>query len=159
MTFSTPLIVLSVLAGAIVVLTLLIGYKLTWPSSLSPKKPFVSWFPKYRIGVSMPSGILENREPELALAYRLERLGFQQSHRDIDYLRFSRGSVMGDFHIEISKVDLTFRLPVDVQTILTVEYGAFAAFDTGDLWQFTAELQKRIETDDFPQVPDFADGD
>ncbi len=95
----------------------------------------------------------------MALLYRLNQLGFVEMGRDIDQIRFTRGSILGDFSVQIAKVDLTFRLPLDTETVLQVEYGAFAAFDTGDLWKFTTELKDRLEADDFPQSLDFDDED
>jgi hypothetical protein len=37
-------------------------------------------------------------------------------------------------------------LPLLSETELRVEYRAFAAFDTGDLWTFCRELQEKVGT-------------
>ncbi|MGF1579639.1 MAG: hypothetical protein ACFCD0_09775 [Gemmataceae bacterium] len=159
MTSSIPYIVTTVLVIVAVIFTVALGYKLRWPSTLPPTKPFISWFPKYRTVVVLTPVVVENQEPEMALLYRLNQLGFVEMGRDIDQIRFTRGSILGDFSVQIAKVDLTFRLPLDTETVLQVEYGAFAAFDTGDLWKFTTELKDRLEADDFPQSLDFDDED
>ena len=96
--------------------------------------------------MKVPQALLGSSDPPAALGERLRNFGFRVDKRTENVLRFTRRSALGDFSIKIAKVNLTFAMPLTADTEVLVEYGSFAAFDTGDLWTFTSELKAGLES-------------
>jgi hypothetical protein len=123
----------------------LVAYKLKPAGVLPASKPRFCFLPKFSSSVALPPDVTEASSPQEQLISRLEKLGFSVVRQSEDELVFSRGSALGDFTVEIAKLDITFDLPIGPSTPVEVAYGSFAAFDTGDLWQFTQELKSQLE--------------
>ncbi len=131
--------------AAVAIIGFLSAYKLKSPQPLPSSKPSFCFLPKFEGSISVPPINAETTQPTDFLAERLAEAGFSVAQRTDDELVFSRGSVLGDFSVKIAKVNMRFDLPIQPSTRFTIEYGAFAAFDTGDLWQFTQELKDIVE--------------
>jgi hypothetical protein len=110
---------------------------------LPAKKPGICWLPKYAFLLQLdgPASI----EDELIL--RLQDYGFEVAKRDARRIVFSRGSALGEFSIEITKLIATATLPLSNPVEMQIEYGiAFGCLcDTGDLWKFCRELMQKVE--------------
>ncbi len=130
-----------VIAGVLIIIMLLL-YRMRNPKEYPEKKPAFAMLPKYRLIVKLSAG---SNSKEL-LSNKLSTLGFKLSGDTSSQIVFSRGSVLGDISIKITKVNLKFDKPLSEKTGLTVEYGAFAFFDTGDLWEFIRELSDKLKS-------------
>ncbi|MGV7220290.1 MAG: hypothetical protein ACQ9MH_02045 [Nitrospinales bacterium] len=125
--------------------SLLTAYKLKPAGTLSKLKPSFCFLPKFKLSLTLSSDIMEAKNPQKRLINRLATFGFSILRESEDKLILNRGSALGDFSIKIAKINITFDLPLRSLTSIEVEYGSFAAFDTGDLWQFSQELKKSLE--------------
>ena len=141
MTISSILVVC-----AVTVAVFLCAYKLGAPVRFPTVKPRFCVLPKYDVRIIPPSYLIEAADPTAELARVLKPLGFAQSRKTDKFSEFSRGSLLGDFSVEIAKVNLTFSLPIISDLHCRAVYGSFAAFDTGDLWTLCSELKNKIET-------------
>ena len=112
---------------------------------LPSKKPFFCWLPKFKTTVELPPKIVNYGNPLQSLGDKLQELGFRLESQEASYARFTRGSKYGDFSTKIMKIDLTFSTPIKQETDMLVEYGEFAAFDTGDLWKLTNEVKQHLQ--------------
>jgi hypothetical protein len=110
---------------------------------LPDRKPLVCLLPKYFL--ALPLNIAKATQDELES--RLAMYGFRVNSADDNSVRFTRGSVLGDFSIKITKVNVIAALPLTDPVQLKVEYGVIfgCAFDTGDLWKFCRELTQQVE--------------
>lgn len=122
-------------------------YKKKQAVPLPDSKPGFSWLPKFTVQVEPAAGIVGGDDPVAALERRMSELGFRRTARDDAKIQFARGSLVGDFSVSIMNITLTFSLPIESPTTVLVEYGAFAAFDTGDLWKFATELRNNLAVD------------
>ena len=76
----------------------------------------------------------------------MESFGFHQKKQKEDHYSFSRGSVLGDLSIKITRVNIEIEKPIKNDCKVFLSYGNFApTFDTGDLWKFSRELKTKIE--------------
>ena len=121
---------------AVVFLTVL--YRLLPFREADGAKPSFALLPKYRkrIKHALSSEALESE---------LSHFGFKKVKESGSVSRFSRGSIMGDFSINLARVDVAVRPIAPGEHELTVQAGWVAAFDTGDLWQFITELARKLE--------------
>lgn len=134
---------LILVVGALVVI--FVAYRLKTSPGLPDTKPAFCLLPKYRVSLRLPPDIVSSSDPISVLGQRLAEFGFSESKREAGFVRYSRGSLLGDFSIKIAKVNLTFPLPLEADTVVEIAYGQIAAFDTGDLWRFATELKARTE--------------
>ena len=129
-----------------VVVAFLVAYKLKPFSELPANRPTICLLPKYLVPLHIPESVILSPRPAKSLESMLSGLDFKLEESPDSEIRFTRGSVLGDFSFKIAKVRVSVLLPLLSETQLRVEYGAFAAFDTGDLWKFCRELQENIGT-------------
>jgi len=100
----------------------------------------VAFFPKYKKRVKHALNPQQLEE-------KLAEFGFTKTGGDDALMAFSRGSVLGDISIKLSKVAVGLERITDKELEITVHAGWVVAFDTGDHWQFITELSERIEND------------
>ena len=127
-----------VIFAVITVILLTVLYKLLPFREAVGRKPLFSLLPKYKMTVHHS---LTNE----ALEAELARFGFKKKKGRGDASCFSRGSVLGDFSINLAKVDVSLHEIAPGEHELTVQSGWMAAFDTGDHWQFITELAQKLE--------------
>ena len=128
---------------ALVAITLL--YKVLPRRNLGEKKPFVSFLPKFKTSVKLPTVLLASENPEKGLEVVLSEYGFIKKSKNNSITKYSRGHVLGDFSIKLAKVNLLVTEPKSGLAELAIEAGWVVAFDTGDFWQFLTELKAKIE--------------
>ena len=126
------------------IVAFLVAYKLKPFSDLSVDRPALSVLPKYLVSVHISESVILSETPSKSLESMLSNLGFKLETTTDSEIRLMRGSVLGDFSLKIGKVRVSAPLPLLSKTKLRVEYGAFVAFDTGDLWTFCRELQEKV---------------
>jgi hypothetical protein len=129
-----------------VLVAFLVAYRLKPFLELSVARPALSILPKYLVSVHIPESVILSQTPSESLESMFCGLDFKLEKTTASEIRLVRGSVLGDFSLKIAKVRLSAPLPLLPETELQVEYGAFAAFDTGDLWTFCRELQEKVGT-------------
>lgn len=112
---------------------------------MSNKKPFISFFPKYKTKVALPSSVLNTENPEKELEKILSRFGFVKKSQNTGLTKYSRGHVLGDFSIKLAKVNLLVTTPASDSVDISIEAGWVVAFDTGDFWKFLTELKEKVE--------------
>ena len=122
----------------------LLAYRLKAPAALPPARPSFCFLPKYAFAIRLPANLTSASDPVAELSRLLAPLGFAESKRTADSVRYSRGSLLGDFSVEVAKVHLDVSLPLVSESHVRVAYGSFAAFDTGDLWSFCTELNVKV---------------
>jgi len=129
-----------------VIVAFLVAYKFKPFSELSVARPSFSVLPKYFVSVHIPESVILSETPSKSLESMLSSLDFKLEQTTESEIRLVRGSVLGDFSLKIAKVRVSAPLPLLSATRIRVEYGSFAAFDTGDLWKFCRELQEKLGT-------------
>jgi hypothetical protein len=134
---STNLIIIVVVA----VVAFTLSYKLVPHRQLSGKKPTLALFPKYRTEVNWVGLDLTLTEIETKLA----EFGFKKSKVENEVTFFQRGHLLGDFSVKLMKVKCGVSAPRKGKSIVTLEAGWMAAFDTGDFWTFLTELKQKLE--------------
>ncbi len=130
-----------IIYAIVLIIMMFIIYRIKIPKELPEKKPVIAWLPKYSTTVKLS----ENLSSGETLSRHLSAFGFKLAKETPENITFSRGSVLGDISIRITKVNLKFDKPLSGHTGLVIEYGALAFFDTGDLWKFTNELKGKLE--------------
>lgn len=120
-------------------------YNLRQPRVLPTAKPTFVLFPKYRVPIELPQRIIQSSTSVDDLAKSMSWWGFRPERMTGDYLRFTRGSAIGDFSTQFAKINVTFPVPFRQETEMWVEAATLALFDTGDLWLFSHELKQHIE--------------
>lgn len=129
------------LISIVVVLILFtVTYKFLPYRLLNSRKPSFAIFPKYRSEMSLK---IDDKELEKRLAAQ----GFKPTNVKQSISYFTRGSILGDISIKLAKIRVGVERAANSSSILTVEASWVAAFDTGDLWQFTSELVEILEDD------------
>jgi len=128
----------------VAVAAFLVAYKLKSPIPLPASKPSFCLLPKFAFTIHLPEELVGASDSVAELGRLLEPFGFAESAHTTGTVRYSRGSLLGDFSIRIAKVDLEFSLPLESKSHLRASYGSFAAFDTGDLWSFCSELRAKV---------------
>ena len=126
---------LAIVVVALVVITAL--YHLLPHREASGKKPAFALFPKYKARIKHS---LTNEQLEAKLA----AFGFEKKAESGSVMNFSRGSVLGNFSIELAKVNVTLEILSKNEIEIRVNAGWVAGFDTGDHWQFTRELVEKL---------------
>ena len=127
---------------AVVLVSLLVitlGYKLTPFRVPGKRKPLLAIAPKYRklVKTSLSDQEIESR---LALCEFKPSKNVKGGKST-----FIRGSVLGDFSVEVVKVKLGVERKSDGEIELLLEAAWLVAFDTGDFWTFIHELAQKIE--------------
>ena len=108
---------------------------------LPSNKPKFTWFPKYQVIIQLPDW-LQTTE---ALVTQLAELGFTLKTHDKTKLHFTRGCVLGDFSIKLTKINLHVELPLNDNPHFQLNAAWVVAFDTGDFWTFLTELKQLLE--------------
>ena len=128
---------------ALVGITML--YKALPHRNMGTKKPFISFFPKYKTKVALPSSVLNTDDPEKELEKILSKFGFVKKSQNGGITKYSRGHILGDFSIKLAKVNLLVTTHESGSVDISIEAGWVAAFDTGDFWKFLTELKEKVE--------------
>ena len=128
-----------ILTAIVVLVILTVIYRVLPHRELGAKKPMLAFFPKYRNQVASPDS---DDQVEQTMA----SLGFKKSKSRGGVTEYSRGSVVGDLSIKLSKVKVTFHPVSNGKLPFAVEAAWVVAFDTGDHWQFTKELGDKLES-------------
>jgi hypothetical protein len=141
MTFIRLIVIVSVVVAAF-----LVAYRLKPFSELSVRRPMLSVLPKYLVSIRIPTAVILSQNPSESLEEMLSSLDFKLEETTASEIRFTRGSVLGEFSFKVAKVRVSAPFPLLSETQMQIEYGAFAAFDTGHLWKFCRELQEKTGT-------------
>ena len=120
-------------------------YKILPHRKMREKKPFISFFPKYKTKVELPSSLLESENPGKELETALSKYGFLKKSKNGSVIKYSRGHILGDFSIKLAKVNLLVTEPESGCVEISIEAGWVVVFDTGDFWKFLTELKEKIE--------------
>ena len=112
-------------------------YKALPCRELGQTKPFLAFLPKYKISISHS---LDDDQIQALL----EQFGFKKKNSSEVFQKYTRGHILGDFSIKLSKVNVGLRKLSENTHEITVQAGWVAAFDTGDHWVFTKELSDKI---------------
>ena len=120
-------------------------YKSLPHRSMGEKKPFISFFPKFKTIVKLPSSLLDSENPEKELEAVLSKYGFTKKNKTNSITKYSRGHILGDISIKLAKVNLLVTEPESGSVEISIEAGWVVAFDTGDFWKFLTELKDKIE--------------
>ena len=130
-------------AVTLAVITML--YKSLPHRNMGEKKPFISFFPKFKTKVKLPASLLESGNPEETLETVLSEYGFNKKAKNNSITKYSRGHILGDISIKLAKVNLLVTEPTSGYVEISIEAGWVVAFDTGDFWKFLTELKDKIE--------------
>ena len=130
---------------AVITTAITVLYKIKPHKSLGEKKPFISFFPKFKTSVKLPSSLLESENIEKELESSLSEYGFIKKNKNGSTTKYSRGHILGDFSIKLAKVNLLVTEPNSGCVEIAMEAGWVVAFDTGDFWKFLTELKEKIE--------------
>lgn len=131
-----------IIVALVVVVIVTLLYKLLPYRPLGDKKPFVSLLPKYKTYVSLPDSLSEST----TLSQELAKYGFTIKSQTDEVVTYTRGHMLGDISIKLTKIDLKVSKPIANQSEFTIEAAWVVAFDTGDFWKFLRELKEKIET-------------
>jgi hypothetical protein len=121
--------------SAVLVTTVL--YKILPHRSLGAKQPIIAFLPKYK-------HVLEHAISKEKLERELTGYGFRKTKEQGNRTMFVRGSLLGDFSINLAKVKAGLIERSTNRYELTVEAAWVAAFDTGDHWKFLKELCNKL---------------
>mgnify|MGYP000073368739 CR=1 FL=1 len=126
------------IAAVLSVLVITVVYKLMPYRAVSGKKPFFTLLPKYRkeVDTSLNSDQLDRK---------LAQYGFKKNMSDGSTDYYTRGSLIGDFSVNLMKVRLGVSKQENGKSELTLEASWVVAFDTGDFWSFISELGHKLE--------------
>ncbi len=134
------------IAVIIVVVIFTLMYKMIPARPLKTKKPYFVLLPKFKTDVTLADRIINTNNPLATLSEELSKFGFTPSMQDESWATYSRGHILGDFSVNITKVNIKVAQPISNPISIFVEYGWVAAFDTGDLWRFTTELKHKLSS-------------
>lgn len=134
-----------ILFAVVVLFGITMLYKLLPYRKPGDNKPFISFFPKYRTKVMLPSSVVKAESPEKVLEQILSEFGFGKKSQGVVFAKYSRGHILGDFSIKLARVNLLVTSPDSDSVELSIEAGWVIAFDTGDLWKFLTELKEKLE--------------
>ena len=135
---------ITLVVAVLAIASALAVYKIKGHTAFPASQPTLALLPKYAFSISLPAEISMAPDPIEKLGSLLAEYGFRESKRSDKIVVYSRGSLLGDFSVEITKLNLEISLPLAAESAARVEYGAFAAFDTGDLWRFSDELTRKL---------------
>lgn len=109
--------------AAIIVICLVTAvlYKTKKPVPMPAVKPAFCLLPKYSATIQLSKEIVAAENSVAALATQLESLGFSEASRSEQSVRFTRGSLLGDFSVKIMKIELLFPLPIEPISEVTVQ--------------------------------------
>ncbi|WP_394392190.1 hypothetical protein [Shewanella woodyi] len=130
--------VVEIISVIVILAVITIGYKVAPHRDLGKSKPFLAVFPKYKCLVSV------TYNPDV-LESKLEEFGFKKVGEKGEGVKFTRGSVLGELSVNLTKVDLHLSSANSTKTCLLVNAGWVAAFDTGDHWILTKDLAEKLE--------------
>lgn len=128
-------IILSIL---LILVFITILYRLIPHRIASHKKPVFSLLPKYKTEFHTTKDDKEIEE-------RLTGFGFRNTGTIRNASTYTRGSVLGDFSINLAKVNIRFEKIASNKAVLCIEAGWIVLFDTGDFWTFIKELSEKLE--------------
>ena len=120
---------------ALVAITVI--YRLLPHRSLGKSKPSFALMPKYK-------QVVDTEKTNSEIEQIMSGLGFKKVKEGAP-LKYTRGSVLGDISIKLSKVDVHLSEISPKKREISIQAGWIAGFDTGDHWQFLYELSKKIE--------------
>ena len=72
-------------------------------------------------------------------------LVFNKTRTSAKESKYTRGSILIDIPIKLSKVNAGVRELAENEIELTIQAGWVAAFDTGDHWRFLSEMCEKVE--------------
>lgn len=93
------------------VLGITIIYKIIPYRNMGSKKPMISFLPKYRTQVMLPSLVSNANNPLEELEKILSKYGFLKKSQNGELSKYSRGHILGDFSIKLAKVNLLVTTP------------------------------------------------
>lgn len=143
-----PMQILSAIGlGAVLWLVCLVHYKLKRPRSIPSSRPRFVFFPKYSLSIELGGHPLCGDERLSALRARLASEGFRLNPRALNCFIFDRGRWFADSFYKRAETKYRLRFPKALpdDAVVTLEYGAFAFFDTGLLWAVGRHLAQTIE--------------
>ena len=129
-------------------------YDLRPAAPLPKSRPRIAFLPRYVGVVQIPEAILGSDDPFGVIETELEALGFELHREHRHAAVFTRGHSWGDLSAHVARTEVHFGMPLGPEVSLRAEYSAFAAFDTGDLWQLATDIAARIGS-----KPELADPD
>ena len=129
---------IAIISAVVGVAVMTVSYKLAPYREANGNRPLFVLLPKYR-------KLIQHTKSSEELEGELSRFGFNKVRQADDVTYYTRGSVLGDFSINLAKVNVALREVAPHQHELTVQAGWVAAFDTGDHWQFITELGRELE--------------
>lgn len=127
-----------VLVTAIILVVATFSYRLLPFRMAGERRPYLVFFPKYK-------KLISSCASDQSLADKLAQYGFVQNKQSGATINFTRGSVLGDLSIELSKVDVGITRVNEKEIEITVQAGWVAAFDTGDHWRLITRLAEEIQ--------------
>ena len=134
-----------ILTTAIILAAITGLYKILPHRNIGLNKPIISFLPKYKSKVKLPTSVTGSENPLGELEKILEKYGFKKKAQRGPLVKFTRGHILGDISIKLAKVNILVTNPVSDVTELFIEAGWVVAFDTGDFWIFLTELKDKIE--------------
>ncbi len=125
------------IAAIAVIILITVLYKLIPFRETGERKPHLAILPKYKKRITHA---LSRQQIE----QKLTELGFKKLDENDSTLKFSRGSILGDISIKLTRVDVGLQIISSSELEVTVQAGWLAAVDTGDHWSFITELCEKI---------------
>ena len=107
-------------------------------------RPRIAFLPKYEGVLQIPDTILSVDDPFDVVEAEMRALGFALHREHRHGAVFTRGHSWGDFSAKLAPTEVHLGMPLQPEVSLRVEYSAFPAFDTGDLWQLATDIAVRI---------------
>lgn len=161
MSFPVPLVDprwLALLATLLIVAQLV--YRWRRPVPLPTRTPGLCLLPKFVFSIPLevpdaepaPLGVGDSVEErrELALTERMSQFGFVPSGSTPTTLAFTRGSLIGDLSVQLTRIRVVASRPLQDPVEARIEYARALSTlcDTGDLWRFCRDLSgKLVERD------------
>ena len=119
-------------------------YKLKRPDDLPETRPAFVLFPKYQFDAELSEPLLQANDRVAEIISILKSDAFSEVARTSETVALTRGKWFGDFSTKWTKLDVALYLPVHHSVTLRLSYGAFAIFDTGDLWLYCHEIREKL---------------
>ncbi len=127
----------TIIAAVILLILITAAYKLIPFREAGNKKPLLAVFPKYKKRIT-------HTLTKQQIEQRLSEYGFKKIKETESDIKFSRGSILGDISIKLTKVDVGLQIISQNELEVTVQAGGLAAVDTGDHWLFITELCEKF---------------
>jgi len=127
-----------ILLVIVVLVVATFSYRLLPFRNAGKRRPFLAFLPKYK-------KLITSKASDKTLEQKLAQYGFKKKKQKGTTAKFTRGSVLGDLSIELSKIDVDLKRLNDEELELTVQAGWIAVFDTGDHWKLITRLGEELE--------------